>query len=48
MYLYLFPFIVAEAPKTMSPEWREATRKRYREAKANPIFGLSSDENMEK
>ncbi|KAJ1983008.1 cytochrome c oxidase [Dimargaris cristalligena] len=42
----LFAFIRSfsqETPRTMNPEWQEATNEYLREQKANPISGISSE-----
>lgn len=36
-------FAGKEKPITMTREWQEETNRRQREAKSNPIFGLSSE-----
>ncbi|KAJ1915758.1 cytochrome c oxidase, partial [Tieghemiomyces parasiticus] len=42
----LFAFMrsfAGEPPRTMNPEWQEATNEYLREQKANPITGISSE-----
>lgn len=45
--LYITSSVANPAPRTMTPEYKEATKKYLLEQNANPIRGLSSKANQE-